>query len=154
MRICFLIRTRDINMTPVGDAAAAVVLYANTGNIDTVIADGVIRKRHGQLTHPNLDDLIDQLQESTTSVLMRANEFDLAERMHFVRGDLSHRQKVQHRAAARRQGVQDQGGGTTSRPLDPLPDQANTYRRLVRAFERRPPHLHRAVVQRARHRAR
>ncbi|TQC41304.1 hypothetical protein EEB14_55675 [Rhodococcus sp. WS4] len=80
-----LIRKRDINMAPVNDAAAAVVRYANTGNIDTVIADGVIRKRQGQLTHPNLDDLIDQLQESTITVLMRANEFDLAERMHFVR---------------------------------------------------------------------
>lgn len=37
-------------MAPVHDAAAAVTLSADVSNVDTVIVDGVIRKRDGRLT--------------------------------------------------------------------------------------------------------
>jgi cytosine/adenosine deaminase-related metal-dependent hydrolase len=39
-----------LNMTPVHDAAAAVTLCADVSNVETVLVDGVIRKRDGKLT--------------------------------------------------------------------------------------------------------
>ncbi|MCW8378892.1 amidohydrolase family protein [Streptomyces justiciae] len=39
-----------LNIAPVHDAAAAVTLSADVSNVDTVIVDGVIRKRDGRLT--------------------------------------------------------------------------------------------------------
>jgi 5-methylthioadenosine/S-adenosylhomocysteine deaminase len=45
-----LIDARAINVAPVHDATAAVTLSADVSNVDTVIVDGVVRKRGGQLT--------------------------------------------------------------------------------------------------------
>ncbi|KKD08791.1 amidohydrolase family protein [Streptomyces sp. WM6386] len=39
-----------LNVAPVHDAAAAVALSADVSNVDTVLVDGVIRKRDGKLT--------------------------------------------------------------------------------------------------------
>ncbi|MES5817972.1 amidohydrolase family protein [Streptomyces sp. RG80] len=39
-----------LNVAPVHDAAAAVTLSADVSNVDTVLVDGVIRKRDGELT--------------------------------------------------------------------------------------------------------
>jgi 5-methylthioadenosine/S-adenosylhomocysteine deaminase len=44
-----LIDARDINMVPVKDPVAAVTLSADVSNVDTVIVDGVVRKRGGKL---------------------------------------------------------------------------------------------------------
>jgi 5-methylthioadenosine/S-adenosylhomocysteine deaminase len=44
-----LIDATAINMTPYHDATAAVVLCADVSNVDTVIIDGVVRKRGGAL---------------------------------------------------------------------------------------------------------
>jgi 5-methylthioadenosine/S-adenosylhomocysteine deaminase len=44
-----LLDGRDINMVPVKDPVAAVTLSADVSNVDTVIIDGVIRKRDGKL---------------------------------------------------------------------------------------------------------
>jgi len=45
-----LIDARDINVTPIHDAAAAVTLCADVSNVHTVLVDGVVRKRCGRLT--------------------------------------------------------------------------------------------------------
>ncbi|HEX6232730.1 MAG TPA: amidohydrolase family protein [Jiangellaceae bacterium] len=44
-----LIDARGINVAPVIDAVAAVVLSADVSNVETVIVDGVVRKRDGKL---------------------------------------------------------------------------------------------------------
>jgi 5-methylthioadenosine/S-adenosylhomocysteine deaminase len=44
-----LIDAQAINVAPVIDPVAAVVLCADVSNVDTVIVDGVVRKRHGKL---------------------------------------------------------------------------------------------------------
>jgi 5-methylthioadenosine/S-adenosylhomocysteine deaminase len=44
-----LLDARTLNMAPVIDAAAAVTLCADVSNVDTVIVDGVVRKRNGRL---------------------------------------------------------------------------------------------------------
>jgi cytosine/adenosine deaminase-related metal-dependent hydrolase len=38
-----------LKLAPVRDPAAAVVLSADVSNVDTVLVDGVVRKRHGRL---------------------------------------------------------------------------------------------------------
>jgi hypothetical protein len=74
------IRKNDINIAPATNATAAVVHYANVGNIDTVVAGGIIRKRNGQLVGHNVPEIVDELLESTGRVLSRAKEFDRDER--------------------------------------------------------------------------
>jgi 5-methylthioadenosine/S-adenosylhomocysteine deaminase len=44
-----LIDAGAINVAPVIDAAAAVTLSADVSNVDTVMVDGVVHKRHGKL---------------------------------------------------------------------------------------------------------
>ncbi|HEU4424991.1 MAG TPA: amidohydrolase family protein [Pilimelia sp.] len=44
-----LIDARALNVAPVHDATAAVTLSADVSNVDTVIVDGVVRKRGGKL---------------------------------------------------------------------------------------------------------
>lgn len=56
-----LLRTTDPNMFPVVDPVASIVLQASHGNVDTVIIDGEIRKRHGRLTHDGYDGLMGKL---------------------------------------------------------------------------------------------
>lgn len=44
-----LIDARELNVAPVIDPVAAVTLCADVSNVDTVIVDGVVRKRDGKL---------------------------------------------------------------------------------------------------------
>jgi cytosine/adenosine deaminase-related metal-dependent hydrolase len=44
-----LIDARQLNVAPVIDPVAAVTLSADVSNVDTVIVDGVVRKRDGKL---------------------------------------------------------------------------------------------------------
>lgn len=44
-----MVRTDTLNMAPVHDPAAAIVHSAQPSNVDTVMVDGRILKRHGQL---------------------------------------------------------------------------------------------------------
>jgi cytosine/adenosine deaminase-related metal-dependent hydrolase len=44
-----MIRATDLNLFPVHDPLFSVVEQSNAGNVDTVIVDGIVRKRGGQL---------------------------------------------------------------------------------------------------------
>lgn len=57
-----------LNVAPVHDAAAAVTLSADVSNVDTVIVDGVIRKRDGRLL-ADLDRARRLVQESRDRLL-------------------------------------------------------------------------------------
>jgi 5-methylthioadenosine/S-adenosylhomocysteine deaminase len=46
-----MLRTDRINVSPLNDAATAVVAGMDTGNVDTVLIAGRIMKRHGELLH-------------------------------------------------------------------------------------------------------
>jgi 5-methylthioadenosine/S-adenosylhomocysteine deaminase len=46
-----MLRTDRINVSPLNDAATAVVAGMDTGNVDTVVIAGRIMKRHGELLH-------------------------------------------------------------------------------------------------------
>ena len=47
-----MLRANDINMAPVYDPIYSVVEIAGAGNVDTVIIDGIVRKKDGKLTIP------------------------------------------------------------------------------------------------------
>ena len=64
-----LIRADDLNMWPVHDPVASVVMQAGTGNVDTVMIAGEIRKRHGKLLYPKLAQRKDQLRASGRRIL-------------------------------------------------------------------------------------
>jgi 5-methylthioadenosine/S-adenosylhomocysteine deaminase len=46
-----MLRTDRINVSPLNDAATAVVAGMDTGNVDTVLIAGRVMKRHGELLH-------------------------------------------------------------------------------------------------------
>ncbi|MBT2208791.1 amidohydrolase family protein [Actinomadura sp. NEAU-AAG7] len=50
-----LVRAGDPNLFPVTDPVAALVTAAHPGNVDTVLVDGVVRKRAGALTGDRYD---------------------------------------------------------------------------------------------------
>jgi 5-methylthioadenosine/S-adenosylhomocysteine deaminase len=57
-----LVRADVPATAPLSDPYGAVVLQAGTGEIETVIVDGVIRKRDGRLTAANAGDVFARLQ--------------------------------------------------------------------------------------------
>ena len=63
-----MLRATDTNLSPVFDPIASIVELAGSGNVDTVIVDGVVRKRHGHLT----------MDQST----LRQKQMDLQESAH------------------------------------------------------------------------
>ena len=64
-----LIRADDLNMWPVHDPVTSVVMQAGTGNVDTVMVAGEIRKRHGKLLYPKLAQRKDELRASGRRIL-------------------------------------------------------------------------------------
>jgi cytosine/adenosine deaminase-related metal-dependent hydrolase len=59
-----MIRADGIRMRPLHDPVAAVVLQASSGDIDSVLVNGEVRKRHGRLTYPHLSQRLDELDAS------------------------------------------------------------------------------------------
>ena len=47
-----MLRADDVNMAPVYDPIYSIVEIAGAGNVDTVIIDGIVRKKNGKLTFP------------------------------------------------------------------------------------------------------
>jgi 5-methylthioadenosine/S-adenosylhomocysteine deaminase len=68
-----LVRTRDLNMAPLGDPVTAIVRSAQPYNVDTVVIDGRILKRNGRLTAIDADEVVAQAVESLASLRQRAN---------------------------------------------------------------------------------
>jgi cytosine/adenosine deaminase-related metal-dependent hydrolase len=64
-----LIRATDINLAPVTDPAAAVVLAAHPGNVDTVLVAGRALKRGGRLLAADLPGVLAQAEASRRRVL-------------------------------------------------------------------------------------
>jgi len=59
-----LIDATAINLAPVLDPVADLVLHAHAGNVDTVIVDGTVRKRHGTLTGVEMPTVLAELGRS------------------------------------------------------------------------------------------
>jgi 5-methylthioadenosine/S-adenosylhomocysteine deaminase len=67
-----LVRTTDINMTPVGDPYEALVSLAQPGNVDTVIVDGRILRRGGKFTTLDHAKVVKDAQEAAAGLRARA----------------------------------------------------------------------------------
>jgi 5-methylthioadenosine/S-adenosylhomocysteine deaminase len=69
-----MIRTDEVNIAPFTDAANMVALAAQPSNVDTVVVDGRILKRHGRLTAVDVHDVIRRASDSLAAVRRRAGE--------------------------------------------------------------------------------
>jgi cytosine/adenosine deaminase-related metal-dependent hydrolase len=70
-----MLRANDINMVPVWDPVYSIVEIAGPGNVDTVIIDGVTRKKDGKLTVPAdvLRKRTEELRESGARIMREGN---------------------------------------------------------------------------------
>jgi len=66
------LRTDRINVTPLNDPYAAVVAGMDTGNVDSVLINGRLMKRNGELLHADWNAVKRMVDESRTSVLERS----------------------------------------------------------------------------------
>ncbi len=67
-----MIRTDDINLYPSNNAIGTVVAAADTGNVDTVIIGGVIRKLRGKMVGVNMVKFRQQVDESRSYLFEKA----------------------------------------------------------------------------------
>ena len=67
-----LLRGEDLNLFPVTDPVAAIVLHANAANVDTVLVAGKIAKRAGKLLYPDLAAQKSALAEASRRILAAA----------------------------------------------------------------------------------
>ena len=63
-----LVRTTDINMTPVGDPYEALVSLAQPGNVDTVIVDGRVLRQGGKFTALDHAKVVKDAQEAAAAL--------------------------------------------------------------------------------------
>jgi len=67
-----LIRTDQVNVAPVVDPVATVVIAADTSNVDTVIVAGRVIKHHGRLMRVDLPRLLERLDAARDYLLSNA----------------------------------------------------------------------------------
>lgn len=67
-----MVRATDLNIAPLAHAATALVTSARVANVDTVMMDGRIRKRGGQLVGIDSSDIVERAARSLHDVLTRA----------------------------------------------------------------------------------
>jgi cytosine/adenosine deaminase-related metal-dependent hydrolase len=67
-----LVRTTDINMTPVGDPYEALVSLAQPANVDTVIVDGRILRQSSKFTALDHGKVVREAQEAATALRAKA----------------------------------------------------------------------------------
>lgn len=72
-----LLRGDALNMAPVNDAAAAIVLCANASNVDSVFVAGRAVKRAGRLVGVDAARIVSQLETSRDRILASAGETSL-----------------------------------------------------------------------------
>nr|WP_268762299.1 amidohydrolase family protein [Halorubrum saccharovorum] len=66
----------DINTSPVNDPVETVVFQAGVGNVDTVLADGTVVKRDGDLLNETIDEERERFVESGRRVLRESGLAD------------------------------------------------------------------------------
>jgi cytosine/adenosine deaminase-related metal-dependent hydrolase len=67
-----LVRTTDINITPVGDPYEALVSLAQPSNVDTVIVDGRILRQSGKFTALDHAKVVREAQEAAATLRTKA----------------------------------------------------------------------------------
>lgn len=67
-----ILRSTDVNLVPSGDPAEALVYTGQIDNIDTVVADGRVLKRHGRLVFDDDDNPVTMAATCRDALLRRA----------------------------------------------------------------------------------
>ena len=73
-----LIRTTDLNIAPLAQIETTVVMSATPANVDTVMVDGRILKRHGQLLHHDVPGIVGRAEQSALAYPQRRRRRDKA----------------------------------------------------------------------------
>jgi len=68
-----MVNTRAVNMSPLTDPAHMLVEAAQPANVDTVVVDGRILKRHGNLTSIDVSRLTTEVNAVSKALRARAN---------------------------------------------------------------------------------
>ena len=63
-----LIRTDDLNIAPLANIETSVVLSATPANVDTVMVDGRVLKRHGRLLHCDVPGIVERAEKSARRI--------------------------------------------------------------------------------------
>ena len=63
-----LVRTTDLNIAPLAQIEATIVLSATPANVDTVMVDGRILKHHGQLLHCDVPGIVERAERSALGI--------------------------------------------------------------------------------------
>jgi len=71
-------RCNSTRLTPVHDPVAALVLFANGSDVDTVFVDGKIVKRDGKLTNVNWPKLREEIRASAKGIMERSKQAPMA----------------------------------------------------------------------------
>ena len=71
-----LVRTTDLNMAPFTDPVRMIVQSAQPHNVDTVIVDGRIAKRHGKLTTIDVERIVRDAGETIAKIKARIDAGD------------------------------------------------------------------------------
>jgi 5-methylthioadenosine/S-adenosylhomocysteine deaminase len=67
-----LIRTDDLNVAPVVDLESTIVRSVTPANVDTVLVDGRILKRHGELVAFDVGQVVRDAEQASQAVRARA----------------------------------------------------------------------------------
>jgi cytosine/adenosine deaminase-related metal-dependent hydrolase len=67
-----LMRSRDLNLTPLNQPTAAVVVMSHPGNVDSVLVAGRFVKKGGKMLSVDVDSVVRKAEESRDSLLERA----------------------------------------------------------------------------------
>jgi cytosine/adenosine deaminase-related metal-dependent hydrolase len=67
-----LIRGNDLNLAPLNQPVAAIVIMAHPGNVDSVLVDGRFVKKDGQMISVDVGAVLDKATSSRDSLLERA----------------------------------------------------------------------------------
>jgi cytosine/adenosine deaminase-related metal-dependent hydrolase len=71
-----LLRKHDLNVAPAGDPESTVVRSTTPANVDTVIIDGRLLKRNGELLHVDVPEVVANAEAAARRVLGRARPAD------------------------------------------------------------------------------
>lgn len=72
-----VLNTRALNAGPVNHAPGSVVQLMDTSNVDTVIVDGRVVKRRGQLLGVDVDHVLEKLERSAADLIGRSGVADI-----------------------------------------------------------------------------
>ena len=67
-----LMRRNDLNLAPLNQPVAAVVVMSHPGNVDSVLVGGRFVKKHGEMLSIDIDSVLAKAIESRDSLLERA----------------------------------------------------------------------------------